>query len=36
VLRYHSYEAVAGVWETIFAHVWRGAPLPEHLLPSRD
>jgi Glycosyl transferases group 1 len=36
VLRYHSYEAVAEVWEAIFAHVWRGAPLPEHLLPGRD
>jgi hypothetical protein len=36
VRRYHSYEAVAEVWEAIFAHVWRGAPLPERLLPGRD
>ena len=36
VLRYHSYEAVAEVWETIFTHVWRGTPPPEHLLPGRD
>jgi glycosyltransferase involved in cell wall biosynthesis len=32
VMRYHSYEAVAQVWEAIFAHVWRGVPLPECLL----
>jgi hypothetical protein len=34
VTRYHSYDAVAEVWEAIFAHVWRGAPLPERLLPG--
>jgi hypothetical protein len=34
VLRYHSYDAVAEVWDAIFAHVWRGAALPEFLLPG--
>jgi glycosyltransferase involved in cell wall biosynthesis len=36
VLRHHSYEAVAEVWEAIFAHLWRGAPLPEYLQPGPD
>jgi hypothetical protein len=31
VLRYHSYEAVGGVWTAIIEHVWRGAPLPSEL-----
>lgn len=35
VERFHSYEAVAGVWERIIDHVWLGAPLPESLLPER-
>jgi Glycosyl transferases group 1 len=33
VERFHSYEAVAGVWTQIIDHVWRGKPLPESLLP---
>jgi glycosyltransferase involved in cell wall biosynthesis len=34
VLRYHSYDATAEVWEAILAHVWLGAPLPARLLPG--
>jgi glycosyltransferase involved in cell wall biosynthesis len=26
-LRYHSYEAVGGVWDAIFRHLWTGEPL---------
>jgi glycosyltransferase involved in cell wall biosynthesis len=26
-LRYHSYDAVGGVWDAIFRHVWQGEPL---------
>lgn len=35
VERFHSYEVVARIWEQILDHVWRGEPLPEHLLPAR-
>jgi glycosyltransferase involved in cell wall biosynthesis len=33
VERFHSYEVVAASWDRIIEHVWRGAPLPESLLP---
>ena len=35
VERFHSYEVVARTWEDVINHVWRGAPLPEPLLPRR-
>jgi hypothetical protein len=34
VKRFHSYEAVSGVWTQIIDHVWSGTPLPESLLPG--
>jgi glycosyltransferase involved in cell wall biosynthesis len=34
VMRRHSYEAVGAEWEAIFDHLWRGRPLPRHLLPA--
>ena len=33
VMRYHSYAVVADGWEAIFAHVWKGEPLPDEMKP---
>jgi hypothetical protein len=35
-LERHSYRAVGETWAAVFAHVWTGAPLPEHLRIARD
>lgn len=34
--RYHSYPVVAETWGRIIDSVWRGAPLPEGLLPRTE
>jgi glycosyltransferase involved in cell wall biosynthesis len=36
VERFHSYPVVAETWGKILEHVWRGAPLPERLLPRAE
>ena len=35
VMRYHSYSVVAGGWEAILTHVWKGEPLPDEMKPGR-
>jgi len=35
VERYHSPEAIGRDWGAIIQHAWRGAPLPERLLPPQ-
>ena len=36
VMRYHSYSVVAGGWEAILTHVWKGEPLPDEMKPGRS